>query len=155
MLIKRHVSTYSEVIIRFTVLETIVCVWRMLRSHHRAYTQEILLFSSHVRSSPEIMGIYLCSDGTYLSFLFGWISYNSKLFFLKMEITPLSCYLYIIRYLRLRIQIACCVGSIGVFIIERQLQCIDPSIPRFGQHKADVLPYCRYTYLLTRVRQQS
>ena len=41
VLIKRHVSAYSEAINRFTVLETIVCVWRMLRSHHRAYTHEI------------------------------------------------------------------------------------------------------------------
>jgi hypothetical protein len=40
-LIKRHVSAYAEAIIRFTFLETIVCVWRMLRSHHRAYTHEI------------------------------------------------------------------------------------------------------------------
>ena len=41
VLIKRHVSAYSEAVIRFTVLETIVCVWRMLRSHHRTYTHEI------------------------------------------------------------------------------------------------------------------
>ena len=39
--IKLHVSAYSEAFIRFTVLETTVCVWQMLRSHHRAYTHEI------------------------------------------------------------------------------------------------------------------
>ena len=36
---KRHVSAYSEAIIRLQSSKriNIVCVWRMLRSHHQAY----------------------------------------------------------------------------------------------------------------------
>ena len=41
VLIKWHVSAYSEAIIRFTVLETIVCVWWM-RSQHPPHTNNSL-----------------------------------------------------------------------------------------------------------------